>query len=77
MEMVADGKGCGLDVNSCYEPDNILGNPATYQKGGVYYYSERGGQLIDLNAFRDTLWQKCNLDNPQLSSFGSEVKLNE
>ncbi|XP_024980449.1 nuclear pore complex protein NUP205 isoform X1 [Cynara cardunculus var. scolymus] len=57
--------------------DDILGNPATYEKGGVYYYSERGDRLIDLNAFRDTLWQKCNLDNPQLSSFGSEVELTE
>lgn len=57
--------------------DDILGNPATYEKGGVYYYSERGDRLIDLNAFRDTLWQKCNFDNPQLSFFGSEVELNE
>ncbi|XP_071686120.1 nuclear pore complex protein NUP205 isoform X2 [Rutidosis leptorrhynchoides] len=55
--------------------DDILGNPD--EEGGVYYYSERGDRLIDLNAFRDTLWQKCNLDNPQLSSFGNEVELNE
>ncbi|PWA94300.1 Nucleoporin Nup186/Nup192/Nup205 [Artemisia annua] len=57
--------------------DDILGNPATLEKGGVYYYSERGDRLIDLNALRDSLWQKCNLDNPQLSSFGSEVELTE
>nr|XP_043623465.1 nuclear pore complex protein NUP205 isoform X2 [Erigeron canadensis] len=57
--------------------DDILGNPLTQEKGGVYYYSERGDRLIDLNAFRDTLWQKCNFDNPQLSSFGSEAELNE
>ncbi|KAL7600679.1 hypothetical protein Lser_V15G24008 [Lactuca serriola] len=57
--------------------DDILGNPSTYEKGGVYYYSERGDRLIDLNAFRDTLWQKCNFENPQLSTFGSEAELEE
>ncbi|KAI3814618.1 hypothetical protein L1987_14258 [Smallanthus sonchifolius] len=57
--------------------DDILGNPTSHEKGGVYYYSERGDRLIDLNSFRDALWQKCNFDNPQLSSFGSEVELNE
>ncbi|GJT14683.1 nuclear pore complex protein NUP205 isoform X1, partial [Tanacetum coccineum] len=57
--------------------DDILGNPTTLEKGGVYYYSERGDRLIDLNALRDSLWQKCNLDNPQLSSFGSEIELTE
>ncbi|CAI9289893.1 unnamed protein product [Lactuca saligna] len=57
--------------------DDILGNPSTYEKGGVYYYSERGDRLIDLNAFRDTLWQKCNFENPQLSTFGSEAEVEE
>ncbi|KAF5788332.1 putative nucleoporin [Helianthus annuus] len=57
--------------------DDILENPTTNEKGGVYYYSERDDRLIDLNSFRDALWQKCNFDNPQLSSFGSEVELNE
>ncbi|KAJ0745310.1 putative nucleoporin [Helianthus annuus] len=57
--------------------DDILANPTTNEKGGVYYYSERDDRLIDLNSFRDALWQKCNFDNPQLSSFGSEVELNE
>ncbi|KAM7512709.1 hypothetical protein LguiB_011584 [Lonicera macranthoides] len=57
--------------------EDILGNPATSEKGGIYYYSERGDRLVDLAAFRDKLWQKYNLDNPQLSSFGSEVELNE
>ncbi|KAG9451145.1 hypothetical protein H6P81_011110 [Aristolochia fimbriata] len=37
--------------------DEILGNPATSDKGGVYYYSERGDRLIDLVALRDKLWQ--------------------
>ncbi|KAA8535090.1 hypothetical protein F0562_030093 [Nyssa sinensis] len=57
--------------------EEILANPATSGKGGIYYYSERGDRLIDLASFRDQLWQKCNLVNPQLSSFGSEVELNE
>ncbi|KAI3802991.1 hypothetical protein L1987_31138 [Smallanthus sonchifolius] len=57
--------------------DDILGNPTTNEKGGVYYYSERDDRLIDLNSFRDALWRKCNFDNPQLSSFGSEVEFNE
>ncbi|KAF6151180.1 hypothetical protein GIB67_037388 [Kingdonia uniflora] len=37
--------------------ENILGNPSTSEKGGVYYYSERGDRLIDLASFRDRLWQ--------------------
>nr|KAJ0219450.1 hypothetical protein LSAT_V11C300117930 [Lactuca sativa] len=57
--------------------DDILRNPSTYEKGGVYYYSERGDRLIDLNAFRDTLWQKSNFENPQLSTFGSEAEVDE
>uniref|UniRef100_A0A5B7BQC9 Nuclear pore complex protein NUP205 n=1 Tax=Davidia involucrata TaxID=16924 RepID=A0A5B7BQC9_DAVIN len=57
--------------------EEILTNPATSGKGGIYYYSERGDRLIDLASFRDKLWQKCNSVNPQLSSFGSEVELNE
>nr|GEW31502.1 nuclear pore complex protein NUP205 [Tanacetum cinerariifolium] len=57
--------------------DDILGNPTTREKGGVYYFSERGDRLIGLNALRDSLWQNCNLDNPQLSSFGSEIELAE
>ncbi|KAL3535856.1 hypothetical protein ACH5RR_004317 [Cinchona calisaya] len=57
--------------------EDILSNPSTSGKGGIYYYSERGDRLIDLASFRDKLWQKFNLFNPQLSSFGSEVELNE
>ncbi|XP_052198623.1 nuclear pore complex protein NUP205 isoform X2 [Diospyros lotus] len=56
---------------------DILGNPATSQKGGIYYFSERGDRLIDLAALRDQLWQKYNIVNPQLSTFGSEIELNE
>ncbi|XP_031097713.1 nuclear pore complex protein NUP205 isoform X1 [Ipomoea triloba] len=57
--------------------EDILSNPATTEKGGLYYYSERGDRLIDMTAFRDKLWQKYNLYNPQLSSFGTDAELNE
>ncbi|KAK9269394.1 hypothetical protein L1049_001167 [Liquidambar formosana] len=56
---------------------DILANPSITGKGGIYYYSERGDRLIDLASFRDKLWQKFNFINPQLSSFGSEVELND
>lgn len=56
--------------------EDILTNPVTSERG-VYYRSERGDRLIDLASFRDRLWQKCNLINPQLSSFASETELNE
>jgi nuclear pore complex protein Nup205 len=38
--------------------DEILGNSATVEHGGVYHLSERGDRLIDLSAFRDLLWQE-------------------
>lgn len=57
--------------------EDILENPATTSKGGIYYYSERGDRLIDLAALRDKLWQKCNIVYPHISSFGSEVELTE
>lgn len=57
--------------------EEILGNPATSGKGGVYYYSERGDRLIDLASLRDKLWQKFNSVYPQLSNFASEVELND
>ncbi|XP_008457616.2 nuclear pore complex protein NUP205 isoform X2 [Cucumis melo] len=56
---------------------DILGNPSTSQKGGIYYYSERGDRLIDLTSFCDKLWQKFNSDNPQLNNIGSEAELEE
>ncbi|XP_077210823.1 nuclear pore complex protein (DUF3414) isoform X2 [Tasmannia lanceolata] len=57
--------------------DDILSNPATSEKGGVYYHSERGDRLIDLASFRDKLWQMCNFLNPQLSSLNSEGELGD
>ncbi|GLT26191.1 hypothetical protein SLA2020_012740 [Shorea laevis] len=57
--------------------EDILSNPATSGKGGIYYYSERGDRLIDLASLRDKLWQKFNSVYPQLSNFGSEAELNE
>ncbi|KAK4487351.1 hypothetical protein RD792_006029 [Penstemon davidsonii] len=56
--------------------EDILTNPETSGRG-VYYHSERGDRLIDLPSFRNRIWQKCNLFNPQVSSFGSETELNE
>lgn len=57
--------------------EEILSNPSTSGKGGIYYYSERGDRLIDLTAFRDKLWQKLNSYNSQVNAFSSEVELNE
>ncbi|KAI5665252.1 hypothetical protein M9H77_24575 [Catharanthus roseus] len=57
--------------------EDILSNASIVGKGGIYYYSERGDRLIDLASFRDKLWQKFNIFNPQLNTFGSEVELNE
>lgn len=39
------------------QAEDILGNPATSGKGGIYYYSERGDRLIDLASLRDKFWQ--------------------
>lgn len=60
-----------------YIAEDVLGSPAASEKGGVYYYSERGDRLIDLAALRDQLWQKCKFDSPQMSSYGSEVEIIE
>ncbi|OMO81108.1 hypothetical protein CCACVL1_12606 [Corchorus capsularis] len=57
--------------------EDILGNPTTSGKGGIYYYSERGDRLIDLASLRDKFWQKFHSVYPQLSNFGSEAELNE
>jgi hypothetical protein len=35
----------------------ILRNSANFENGGVYYYSERGGRLIDVDAFHEKLLQ--------------------
>ncbi|VFQ73605.1 unnamed protein product [Cuscuta campestris] len=56
-------------IKNGFLAEDILSNPSTTEKGGLYYYSERGDRLIDLTAFRDKLWE--------LSSFGTEVELNE
>uniref|UniRef100_A0A7N0VJ21 Nuclear pore complex protein NUP205 n=2 Tax=Kalanchoe fedtschenkoi TaxID=63787 RepID=A0A7N0VJ21_KALFE len=49
---------------------------STSEKGGIYYFSERGDRLIDLASLRDSVWQKYVAMNPQLSSMGVEVELN-
>ncbi|CAD6247641.1 unnamed protein product [Miscanthus lutarioriparius] len=47
--------------------EEILRNSATFENGGVYYYSERGDRLIDLDAFHEKLLQMSQELNPQLS----------
>ena len=49
--------------------DDILKNPSTFEKGGVYYYSERGDRLIDLEAFHDQVWQVDDCSFLSLLSF--------
>ncbi|XXG47855.1 hypothetical protein AAC387_Pa02g2424 [Persea americana] len=55
--------------------EDILANPATSDKGGVYHYSERGDRLIDLASFRDKLWQMVGFMNPQLNSLSGEAEM--
>ncbi|KAJ0091057.1 hypothetical protein Patl1_13095 [Pistacia atlantica] len=69
--------------------EDILGNPTTSEKGGIYFYSERGDRLIDLASFSEKLWksdagtdvtqlfQKFNSVYPQLGNLGSEGELND
>lgn len=47
--------------------EEILRNSATFENGGVYYYSERGDRLIDLDAFHEKLLQMSQELNSQLS----------
>ncbi|KAG8058444.1 hypothetical protein GUJ93_ZPchr0002g26266 [Zizania palustris] len=55
--------------------EEILRNSTTSEFGGVYYYSERGDRLIDLDAFHEKLLQVSQLLSPQLSeSEKSELK---
>lgn len=53
--------------------EDILRNSATSEMGGVYYYSERGDRLIDLDAFHGKLWQTCT----QVSSHFNEAEKGE
>lgn len=57
--------------------EDILEDPRTSGRGGIYYYSERADRLIDLASFRDRLWQKFNSVYPQLGNFGNEAELND
>lgn len=68
-----------IESNMKYDllAEDILGNPATSLKGGIYYYSERGDRLIDLSSLRDKLWQKFNSVYTSLSTYGGEAELNE
>lgn len=57
--------------------DETLGNSAVVEKGGVYYYSERGYRLIDLAAFRDKLWQEYRRIEAQTDAVIHERRLVE
>ncbi|PKU70654.1 hypothetical protein MA16_Dca018731 [Dendrobium catenatum] len=46
-----------LNMKYHTQVEDILRNPSTSEMGGVYYYSERGDRLIDVEAFHDRLWQ--------------------
>ncbi|PKA64573.1 hypothetical protein AXF42_Ash007319 [Apostasia shenzhenica] len=55
--------------------EDILRNPTTSEMGGVYYYSERGDRLIDLDAFHDRIWQILKVSDPHsVSRFNVEEK---
>ncbi|CAM8931805.1 unnamed protein product [Rhodiola kirilowii] len=56
--------------------DELLSTASQSDKGGIYYFSERGDRLIDLASFRDSLWQKYISMSSQLSSVGGEEELN-
>ncbi|PWZ38120.1 L-arabinokinase [Zea mays] len=47
--------------------EEILRNNANFENGGVYYYSERGDRLIDLDAFHEKLLQISQELNSQLT----------
>ncbi|KAI3946411.1 hypothetical protein MKW92_042800 [Papaver armeniacum] len=70
-------KSSQLVSNLKYElpVENILGDPATSEKGGVYHFSERGDRLINLASFCDKLWQKSKFVNPAMSSVGGEADI--
>ncbi|ONK81042.1 uncharacterized protein A4U43_C01F24610 [Asparagus officinalis] len=56
--------------------EEILRNPAASEMGGVYYYSERGDRLIDLDSFHDKLLEMFKFYS-QVSSQFNEVENNE
>ncbi|THU61042.1 hypothetical protein C4D60_Mb07t19100 [Musa balbisiana] len=53
--------------------NDILKNSATSEMGGVYYFSDRGDRLLDLDALHEKLWQICT----QVGSHFNEVEMSE
>ncbi|KAF6138697.1 hypothetical protein GIB67_009891 [Kingdonia uniflora] len=65
-----------LNTKYNLQVENILGNPSTSEKGGVYYYSERGDRLIDLASFRDRLWQNLRVGGSSYTLPSTSAKNN-
>ncbi|KAL0915304.1 hypothetical protein M5K25_015711 [Dendrobium thyrsiflorum] len=63
-----------LNMKYHTQVEDILRNPSTSEMGGVYYYSERGDRLIDVEAFHDRLWQMLKVSSPQAISHLNEVE---
>ncbi|KAJ6832491.1 nuclear pore complex protein NUP205 isoform X2 [Iris pallida] len=57
--------------------EDVLRNPETSELGGVYYYSERGDRLIDIDAFHDKLLQICRFFSPQATAHLNEAEKGE
>lgn len=53
--------------------EDVLSSPTTSEAGGVYYFSERGDRLIDVDAFHERLWQMFKVSTPQAISHLSEA----
>ncbi|KAK1264926.1 hypothetical protein QJS04_geneDACA016129 [Acorus gramineus] len=62
------------DLKCDLRVEEILRNSETSEKGGVYYYSERGDRLIDLASFRDRLWQVLN---PVGNSINPDIQMGD
>ncbi|KAK8962834.1 hypothetical protein KSP40_PGU009570 [Platanthera guangdongensis] len=52
--------------------EDVLSDPTTSEAGGVYYFSERGDRLIDLDAFHERLRQMFKVSTPQAISHLSQ-----
>ncbi|KAF6157204.1 hypothetical protein GIB67_041665 [Kingdonia uniflora] len=65
-----------LNTKYNLQVENILGNPSTSEKGGVYYYSERGDRLIVLASFRERLRQNLRVGGSKYTLPSTPAKNN-